>query len=126
MIPDNIHLKIRAVRKERDFSQEYIANKTGIKQQDVSDIELGEKKVTEELLLKISNALEVTPEYIIAKEYYQPVQIHNTNCSGNVGNNQLVVNNDDKLLNEIKEIFLNIQKENINAFESIIKKLITK
>jgi hypothetical protein len=66
----------------------------------------------------------VSSEFIISKEYLQPVQINNSNCTGNVGCNHVTINNDYKIIEELKEIMENANKTNLQAFEDILVKLI--
>jgi transcriptional regulator with XRE-family HTH domain len=123
MIPNDIHLKIRAVRRDLDLSQEYIAKKLGVEQQTISDIELGKKPITDELLDKISSILGVTKEHIISKEYIQPIQINNNNCTGNVGCNNVTVTNDAKIIEEVKHVIEKMNNSNLKSFEEILVKI---
>jgi transcriptional regulator with XRE-family HTH domain len=123
MIPDDIHLKIRAVRRDMDLSQDYVAKKLGVEQQTISDIELGKKPVDNDLLIKISTILGVPKEHILSKEYIQPIQINNTNCTGNVGCNHVTITNESKIIEEVKEIFEKTNKTNVQAFEEILVKI---
>jgi transcriptional regulator with XRE-family HTH domain len=56
--------KIRKIRELKNISQNYVATRLGISQAAYSMIESGKTKVTDEKLLKISEALEV-PRVII-------------------------------------------------------------
>lgn len=123
MIPNDIHLKIRAVRRDLDLSQEYLAKKIGVEQQTISDIEIGKKLVTEEILQKIAEVFGVSKEFIISKEYVQPVQINNTNCTGNVGCNNVTITNETKIIEEVKEIVEKANKTNLEALEEILVKI---
>lgn len=123
MIPNDIHLKIRAVRRDLDLSQEYLAKKIGVEQQTISDIEIGKKSVTEEILQKIAEVFGVSKEFIISREYVQPVQINNTNCTGNVGCNNVTITNETKIIEEVKEIVEKANKTNLEALEEILVKI---
>lgn len=123
MIPNDIHLKIRAVRRDLDLSQEYLAKKIGVEQQTISEIELGKKSVTEEILEKIAEVFGVSKEFIISREYIQPVQINNTNCTGNVGCNNVTITNETKIIEEVKEIVEKANKTNLEALEEILVKI---
>lgn len=125
MIPEDIHLKIRAVRRDLDLSQDYVAKKLGVEQQTVSDIELGKKQINQDLLGKLSEIFGVSTEFIISKEYLQPVQINNTNCTGNVGCNHVTITNETKIIEEVKEIMEKANKTNLQAFEDILVKLLS-
>lgn len=124
MIPKDIHLRIRAVRRELDLTQEFIAKKLGVDQQAISQIELGTKSVDEDLLDRIAQILGVSREYIITKEYVQPIQINNNNCSGNVGYNNVTVNSDKEIIEELKDIFERMQSNSLKAFEEMVSKLL--
>lgn len=52
---------LRKIRRVKDLTQEYIAFKLGISQKAYSDIEQGKTKMREDLLLKLSSILEISP-----------------------------------------------------------------
>jgi transcriptional regulator with XRE-family HTH domain len=52
---------IRKIRRERDFTQEYMAFEMGISQKAYSDIENAKVKINFEILTKISDILEIKP-----------------------------------------------------------------
>ncbi|TAF99166.1 MAG: XRE family transcriptional regulator [Cytophagia bacterium] len=56
--------RIRKIRELAEFTQEYVANKLEISQQQYSLLEKGESKITEERLDKIASILNTTPEKI--------------------------------------------------------------
>ncbi|WP_293299103.1 helix-turn-helix transcriptional regulator [Pedobacter sp. UBA4863] len=51
--------KIRKLRENKNFSQEYLAKKIGISQNAYSKIELGYSKITLDRLIHISHILEI-------------------------------------------------------------------
>lgn len=55
---------IRKIRRERDFTQEYMAFEMGISQKAYSDIENSKVKINLEILTKISDILEIKPSDI--------------------------------------------------------------
>lgn len=56
-----LHLKIRALRKGKNWSQAELGEKTGFNQQEISYIELGiRKRFTDAELQKLAAALDVT------------------------------------------------------------------
>lgn len=55
---------IRKIRRERDFTQEYMAFEMGISQKAYSDIENAKVKINFEVLTKISDILEIKPSDI--------------------------------------------------------------
>lgn len=57
--------KIRKLRENKKFSQEYLAKKIGISQNAYSKIELGYSKITVDRLIHISHILEVNPTELL-------------------------------------------------------------
>jgi len=55
---------IRKIRRNKDFTQEYMAFEMGISQKAYSDIENSKVKINLEILTKISNILEIKPSDI--------------------------------------------------------------
>jgi transcriptional regulator with XRE-family HTH domain len=51
---------LRKTRRNKDFSQEYIALKLGISQKSYSDMELGKVKLKDDIILRLSSLLEVS------------------------------------------------------------------
>lgn len=51
--------KIRKLRENKNFSQQYLAQKIGISQNAYSKIELGYSKITLDRLIHISHILEI-------------------------------------------------------------------
>ncbi len=60
--------RIKAVRKERGWSQEQLAERVGISTQYVSNIERGKENPTLDLLLRLAQALKVSPAEIFDLE----------------------------------------------------------
>lgn len=60
--------KIRMIRELRDFSQEYVAEKLGIRQNSYSKIENNQTKLTAEMLQKIATLFGVSPLDIITQQ----------------------------------------------------------
>lgn len=63
--------RIKEVRNERNLTQEYIANVTGVNVSHISNIETNKVKVSLTLLVGICNAL----DYILENEYHNPTSI---------------------------------------------------
>lgn len=57
-------LNIRKLRRDRDFTQEYMAFEMGISQKAYSDIENSKVKINLEILTKISDILEIKPSEV--------------------------------------------------------------
>jgi len=55
---------IRKIRREKDFTQEYMAFEMGISQKAYSDIENSKVKMNIEILTKISEILDIKPSEI--------------------------------------------------------------
>lgn len=51
--------KIRKIRREKDFSQEYVAEQLGITQSHYSKVERGEVEITMSKLLQLAKLFEV-------------------------------------------------------------------
>ncbi len=60
--------RIKAVRKQRGWSQEQLAERAGISTQYVSNIERGKENPTLDLLLRVAQALKVSPAEIFDLE----------------------------------------------------------
>lgn len=56
--------KIKSIRKNSGYSQEYVAEKLGISQKAYSDIESGKTRLKNEVLHEISKILEISPAMI--------------------------------------------------------------
>lgn len=52
--------RVRTARKEKDWTQETLAEEANINDKEISHIELGRRNITIETLLKLSSALEVS------------------------------------------------------------------
>jgi len=57
----DIHLRIRSIRTELCYSQEFVASQIGISQNAYSRIELGLAKLSIERMLKIADVLKINP-----------------------------------------------------------------
>lgn len=67
--------RIKEVRTDKKLTQEYIAETTGVNVSHISNIENAKVKVSLTLLVAICNALEVTIDYILEKEYHTPTTV---------------------------------------------------
>lgn len=67
--------RIKEVRGERNLTQEYIANMTGVNVSHISNIETNKVKVSLTLLVGICNALDCTLDYILQNEYHNPASV---------------------------------------------------
>lgn len=73
--------RIKEVRSERNLTQEYIANVTGVNVSHISNIETNKVKVSLTLLVGICNALDCTLDYILQNEYQIRPLLPKKNCS---------------------------------------------
>lgn len=64
--------RIKEVRTDKHFTQEYLANMIGVNTSHVSNIETNKVKVSLTLLVQICNALDVTMDYLLENEYHNP------------------------------------------------------
>ena len=88
---------IRKIRRNKDFTQEYMAFEMGISQKAYSDIENSKVKINLEILTKISDILEIKPSDICSISH---------KCAGNDYQEKL-----NDLLEYMKENHLPIPKE---------------
>ena len=61
----NMGLRIFTLRKQRGLTQEQLAERAGISIQTVSVAELGKKALRPENIIKLSNALGVSTDYLL-------------------------------------------------------------
>lgn len=57
-VMDGINIKLRNIREQKGFSQEYVANELGIKQAAYSKIESGKSDITVKRLYEVCNLFE--------------------------------------------------------------------
>lgn len=67
--------RIKEVRTDKKLTQEYIAETTSVNVSHISNIENAKVKVSLTLLVAICNALGVTIDYILEKEYHTPTTV---------------------------------------------------
>ena len=54
--------KIKSLRREKGWTQEFFAERASINDKEVSHIESGNRNITIETLVKIASALSITPQ----------------------------------------------------------------
>ena len=91
--------KIKMARKEKGFTQEYLAELVGISNRTLNLMEKGKSGMTIETLIKFCNSLDVSPNYILSYK-----------------------SEDNKLINTL-ECFTPYQKLIIGEFLSTFEKL---
>lgn len=62
--------RIKEARYEKKLTQDWLAEKTGVNVSHISNIETNKVKVSLTLLIHICNALDVTVDFILGKEYH--------------------------------------------------------
>lgn len=67
--------RIKEVRISKHLTQEYLANTTGVNVSHISNIETNKVKVSLTLLVQICNALDITIDYLLEKEYHNPTSV---------------------------------------------------
>ena len=107
--------RIKRMRLNRDFSQDYVATKLGIGQRAYSKLENGELKIDIEKLQRIAQILEVDAAEIISNE---------DNQTNNFSNNKItnaVVNHFADEQDKFKKEIVNTLKEEILSLKNYIK-----
>ncbi len=61
-----IGTRIRQYREEKSLSQEELADNAGISWRHLNYVEHGERKISVDVLIALANALEVTPDDLLA------------------------------------------------------------
>lgn len=120
MIKEEIGCRIRKTRREKEYSQDYVAMKLGISQTAYQRIENGRaEKMDINIIVKIAEILEISPVDLMFKPKKSTVQYSQPLAD----NNQLNQTNEDllKLLNAQLEA-INKQMELIASF---LKKVFT-
>ena len=124
----NVTEKIKSLRMNKGYSQEFMASKIGVSQRAYSKIENEETKLDIDKLLKISDILEVEPSELLNGEFNQTNNFNNYKTITNA-----VVNNYAKAQDEFnKELIqlLKVEIENLRLMVSqkdeLIKELIQK
>lgn len=95
--------KIKMIRELRNYSQEYVADRVGIKQNSYSKIELNQTKLTAEMLQKIADVLQVSPMDIMNQ---QPAIINlqpNQGTQQAIGNIETFVSSQKELVDKLIE-----------------------
>lgn len=95
---------IRKLRLEKQYTQEYLAEKIGVNTSHVSNIENHKTNISLPTLVKVCNALGTTVDYMIRHEYSDPLS-----------------SMDQIILEEIKPCDL-VTKERILQIIKILKK----
>ena len=57
--------RIRALREDNDYTQQFVADKIGITQRKYSYIETGQQQLTDDILIKLANFYNVSIDYLL-------------------------------------------------------------
>lgn len=118
--------QIRKLRREKDFSQDYMAEVLGLSQSQYSRIENGECSVDIDKANKIAEVLESNPLDIV--DFYNKQEFINCTQSGNIN----TINNNDfeqerlsyqEQIKELKKDKEFLKKENV-SLKSMLEKLL--
>jgi transcriptional regulator with XRE-family HTH domain len=102
--------KIRKIREMKDFSQEYMAKKLDMSQNNYSRIEMGKVKVDIDRLQEISKLLEVDPIDII--NFDDRYVFNSISHSQTGGETKSGIFNNQLIHNELKEEIAYLREEN--------------
>ena len=96
-----VHSKLRNVRTQKGYTQEYMADSLGISQKQYSRLENGESGITLDYLEKICKKLEINPQDLFAYEIKQ----ENQNQSGGLANSAYLIVNEfsEKLIEQYEK-----------------------
>lgn len=102
--------KIRKIREIRGYSQEYVASKLEMSQNNYSRIELNQVKVNLDRLQDVATVLEVDIMDIL--NFDERYVFHSTSHSQTGGETKSGIFNNDSLIKELKEEILYLREEN--------------
>jgi transcriptional regulator with XRE-family HTH domain len=118
----HIGQKIKKLRELKNLTQTHLADQLGVSQSAYSKIELGESEVTYSKLEKISEALGMKPEEVIAFNESMVFNVmHNNN-----GHNGFVINNNQVTDNErfLYQDQINLLKEEVTYLKQLLEKVL--
>lgn len=64
--------KLREIRISKGLTQDYIASMANVNVSHISNIENNRVKISLQTLVYVCNALDVTVDFVLSKEYYKP------------------------------------------------------
>lgn len=62
-----VYQRIRDLREDHDWKQEYVAEKIGVRQTTYSKYELGKINVPAEMLIKLADLYQVSLDYLVGR-----------------------------------------------------------
>lgn len=115
--------KIRKIRELRGYTEEYLAHRLGMSQNNFSKIELGKVTLSLERIEEIAKVLDIDPIKLI--EFDESLIFNNNNQSG--GNAANVINQilSDKVVEQYEKRITGLEKE-IEFLKMIIQNQNTK
>lgn len=72
-----MHRRLRDLREDNDFTQKYVAKKLSFTHSAYAKIERGERILTEEVIIKLSNLYNVSTDYLLGQPDF-PHRIKNS------------------------------------------------
>ena len=66
---DSIGKKLKEIRIDKGFTQEYVANSVMVNTSHISNIENGKVKISLTTLVNVCNVLDTTVDYVLENEY---------------------------------------------------------
>jgi transcriptional regulator with XRE-family HTH domain len=102
--------KIRKIREMKDYSQDYMAKKLDMSQNNYSRIEMGKVKIDIGRLLDISKLLEVDPMDII--NFDEKYVFQSISHSQNGGETKSGILNNEAIIMDLKEEIAYLREEN--------------
>lgn len=64
--------KLKEIRQSKGLTQEYVAHMADVNTSHISNIENNRVKISLQTLVYVCNALDVTLDFVLGKEYHQP------------------------------------------------------
>ena len=115
--------KIRILRTQKNYTQDYLAQKIGVSQKAYSKLEKNEIKLSVDALMRISEALEIPVQY-----FFEDGDRHNINdfSSRSGGDNVLYKTIQSEKITELYEKLLKAKDVIIEEKQRLIDELIKK
>src|SRR3989338_5729088 len=109
----NLYKKIKALREQNKFSQEYLAEKLGVSRPTYMQIEKGERELTISEAEKLAHVFDMSLEdFLAGRESVSPVVT--------------IQGRKERELKDKNEIRINIPQEKANKFEQVLLYILAK
>ena len=119
----HIGQKIKKLRELKNLTQTHLADELGVSQSAYSKIELGESEVTFSKLEKISEALGMKPEEVIAFNESMVFNITNNPNGGNVFSH-INHNSISETERQLYQDQINLLKEEVSYLKQMLEKVL--